>query len=103
MNSMPRPSPGAMRRPLPAEERGEVENRGARSRKKELARMSAAGSIAGGLQLAFLAFDDVEMDAAAFGAAHGPVFGAGAAGDDAQDRQFGVAIGAIGFDGRRRR
>jgi hypothetical protein len=40
-------------------------------------------------------FDDIQMDPAATGASHGPVFGAGAAGDDAQDRERGAAIRAI--------
>ena len=39
--------------------------------------------------------DDVKMNAAASGAAHGPVFGAGLRGDDAQEREFGVAVRAI--------
>ena len=37
-------------------------------------------------------FDDVQMNPAAAGASHGPVFGAGAAGDDAQHRERGGAI-----------
>ena len=32
-------------------------------------------------------FDDIQMNPAAAGASHGPVFGAGAAGNDAQDRE----------------
>src|SRR5436189_2487576 len=35
------------------------------------------------------------MDPAATGASHGPVFGAGAAGDDAQDRERGAAIRTV--------
>ena len=45
--------------------------------------------------------DDIQMNPAATGAAHGPVFGAGAAGDDAQDRERGAAIRA-GREHRRR-
>src|SRR5882757_3370048 len=40
--------------------------------------------------------DDIQMDPAAARAAHGPVFGAGAAGDDAQDRERGAAIRTVG-------
>ena len=39
--------------------------------------------------------DDIQMDPAATGASHGPVFGAGAAGDDAQDRERGAAIRTV--------
>ena len=39
--------------------------------------------------------DDIQMDSAASGAAHGPVFGAGAAGDDTQHRERGGAIRTI--------
>ena len=45
--------------------------------------------------------DDIQMNPAAARAAHGPVFGARAAGDDAQDRQRSAAIRAAGQ--RRRR
>src|SRR5688572_23329689 len=43
-----------------------------------------------------LGLDDIEVDAAAAGAAHGPVFGARPPGDDAQHRQFVVALRAGG-------
>src|SRR4051794_32334194 len=39
--------------------------------------------------------DDIKMDTAATRTAHGPVFGAGAAGDDAQDRERGAAIRTV--------
>jgi len=42
------------------------------------------------------ALDDIEVNAAASRAAHGPVFGAGAAVDDAQDAQLAFAIRAMG-------
>ena len=47
-------------------------------------------------------FDDIQMDPAAAGASHGPVFGAGAAGNDAQDRKRGAAIRTIREHRRRR-
>jgi hypothetical protein len=39
------------------------------------------------------------MNSAALRAAHGPVFGAGAAGDDAQHREVSLAIRAVGEPG----
>ena len=47
-------------------------------------------------------FDDIQMDPAGAGASHGPVFGAGAAGNDAQDRKRGAAIRTIREHRRRR-
>src|SRR3984957_6368929 len=60
--------------------------------------MSAAGSISRWRQrsLFLLALDDIKVNAAAFDAAQGPVFRAAAAGDDAQDGEFGIAIRAVG-------
>ena len=40
--------------------------------------------------------DDIQMNPAAARAAHGPVFGAAAAGDDAQDRERRAAVRAVG-------
>ena len=40
-------------------------------------------------------FDDIQMNPAAAGASHGPVFGAGTAGNDAQDRKRGAAIRTV--------
>jgi hypothetical protein len=39
--------------------------------------------------------DDLKMNPAAPRASHGPVFGAAAAGDDAQDGKLGLAVRAV--------
>jgi hypothetical protein len=39
--------------------------------------------------------DDIQVDPAAIGAAHGPVFGAGAAGDDAEHGERGGAVRTV--------
>lgn len=46
----------------------------------------------------YAGIDDVEMDAAAAGAAHGAVFRSGPSGDDAQDGKVTAAFWAIGAD-----
>ena len=48
---------------------------------------ASRADVAGLLGTAATRLDDIEMDPAASRASHGPVFGAGAAGDDAQHRQ----------------
>lgn len=47
------------------------------------------------------ALDDIQMNPAAARAAHSPVFGAAAAGDDAQHRERSAAIRAVGQCRRR--
>ena len=49
-----------------------------------------------GVRFGLRGLDDIEMNSAAARAAHGPVLGAAAAGDDAQQRQRGIAIRAAG-------
>ena len=63
-------------------------------RDSELARLSGAevAIVSAGLRC----LDDIQMNAAAARAAHGPVFGAAPAGDDAQDRKRPGTVRAIG-------